>query len=230
MKVQIYALTNVQDAIDTVEAGADLIGVVADNDRRVVEDCTSEHAREIFAAVEHKATCVALSLGVDADRIGRMLEITRAPVLHLAARDLPPADIARIRKRVGNVKLMLAVLVDGPGAIAVARERARLADYIILDSGSSAVPITGATGQTHDWNISAHIVAECPVPVILAGGLSPENVAEAVRVVRPWAVDSFTRTDKPGQRGIKDPERVRAFIRNARAAWTALQAEGHGAG
>ncbi|MBU6473732.1 MAG: phosphoribosylanthranilate isomerase, partial [Alphaproteobacteria bacterium] len=95
---------------------------------------------------------------------------------------------------------------------------ARLADYLILDSGSTKSPVTGATGQPHDWNISARIVAESPVPVVLAGGLSPENVAEAVRIVRPWAVDSFTRTDRPGQRGVKDPERVRAFARNARAA------------
>lgn len=230
MKVQIYALTSVQDAIDTVEAGVDLIGVVVDNDRRVVEDCTPEQAREIFAAVEHEATCVALSLGLDADRLARMLEITRAPVLHLAARDLPAADIERIRDRIDGVKLMLAVLVDGPGAIEVARERAELADYLILDSGSTTNPITGATGQTHDWNVSARIVAESPVPVVLAGGLSPENVAEAVELVRPWAVDSFTRTDRPGQRGVKDPERVRAFVRNAHAAWAALQAENPGVG
>lgn len=225
MKVQIYALTSVADAVDTVEAGADLIGVAVDNGNTVVEDRTPAQAREIFAAVEHKASCVALSLGIDAERIARMLEITRAPILHLAARDLPVPAIERVRSKIRGVKLMLAVLVDGPGAIDVARERAKMADYIILDSGSPNNPVTGATGRPHDWNISARIVAECPVPVILAGGLSPDNVAEAVQVVRPWAVDSFTRTDRPGQRGVKDPERVRAFIRNARAAAAAL----HGA-
>lgn len=223
MKVQIYALTSVADAVDTVDAGADLIGVAVDNDQAVVEDRTPAQAREIFAAVEHRASCVALSLGVDAERIARMLAITRAPILHLAARDLPVPALERIRAAIGDVKLMLAVLVDGPGAIEVARERAKLADYIILDSGSSDNPVTGATGRPHDWNVSARIVADCPVPVILAGGLSPENVAEAVRVVRPWAVDSFTRTDMPGQRGVKDPERVRAFIHNARAAAAELE-------
>lgn len=218
MKVQIYALMSVADAIDTVAAGADLIGVAVDNDALVVEDRSIEQAREIFAAVEHKAACVALSLGTDVERIGRMVEATQPAILHLAARELPLDVLRRIKARIGKVKLMLAVLVDGPGAIAVARERATLADYLILDSGDAKNPITGATGRPHDWNISARIVAESPVPVVLAGGLSPDNVAEAVRVVRPWAVDSFTRTDKPGQRGVKDPERVRAFIRNARAA------------
>jgi phosphoribosylanthranilate isomerase len=218
MKVQIYALTSVQDAIDTVDAGADLIGVVAENDGEVVEDRTAEQARAIFAAVEDRAATIALSLGTDVERIARMVEATRPRILHLAARELPLDVVERIKARIGEVKLMMAVLVDGPGAIDVAREYARLADYLILDSGSSTAPVTGATGQPHDWNISARIVAESPVPVVLAGGLSPENVAEAVRIVRPWAVDSFTRTDRPGQRGVKDPQRVRAFAENARAA------------
>jgi len=218
MKVQIYALTSVQDAIDTVNAGADLIGVVAGNDGIVVEDCTAETARVIFAAVEHRAATIALSLGTDVERIARMVAATRPHILHLAARELPRDAVEAIKSRIGDVKLMMAVLVDGPGAIDVAREYARLADYLILDSGSSTAPVTGATGRPHDWNISARIVAQSPVPVVLAGGLSPENVAEAVRVVRPWAVDSFTRTDRPGQRGVKDLEKVRAFAQNARAA------------
>jgi len=222
MKVQIYALTSVQDAIDTVDAGANLIGVVAENDGEVVEDCTAEQARAIFAAVEDRATTIALSLGTDVERIARMVAATRPGILHLAARELPLDVVERIKARIGKVKLMMAVLVDGPGAIEVAREYARLADYLILDSGSSTAPVTGATGQPHDWNISARIVAESPVPVVLAGGLSPENVAEAVRIVRPWAVDSFTRTHRPGQRGVKDPQRVRAFAENARAAAAAV--------
>jgi phosphoribosylanthranilate isomerase len=217
VKVQIYALTSVADAVATVRAGADLIGVAVDNDRMVVEDRSPAEARDIFAAVEGRARTVALSLGTDADRIARMLEVTRAHVLHLAARDIPVPTLARIRERIGGTRLMVAVLVDGPGAIDVARERSPLADYLILDSGSQE-PFTGATGRAHDWGISARIVAASTVPVILAGGLSPDNVAEAISVVRPWAVDSFTHTDIPGKRGCKDLQRVRAFIRNARVA------------
>jgi phosphoribosylanthranilate isomerase len=222
LKVQIYALTNVADAVATVEAGADLIGVAVDNDRIVVEDRSPAEAREIFTAVAGRAMTVALSLGTDADRIARMLEMTGADILHLAARDIPVPTLRRIRARIGSTRLMVAVLVDGPGAIDVARQRSPLADYIILDSGSEE-PFTGATGRTHDWNISAAIVAASPVPLILAGGLSPDNVADAISVVRPWAVDSFTRTDIPGRRGCKDIQRVRAFVRNARAAAARLE-------
>jgi phosphoribosylanthranilate isomerase len=77
-----------------------------------------------------------------------------------------------------------------------------------------------ASGQTHDWTISRRIVEESAIPVILAGGLSPDNVAEAIRAVRPWGVDSLTHTNQPLPGGgfRKDRERVRRFVAAARGA------------
>jgi phosphoribosylanthranilate isomerase len=230
LKVQIYAITSVADAIATVDAGVDMIGVVVDNDRVVVEDRSIAEAREIFAAVEDRAVTVALSLGTDPERIARMVEATKAHILHLSGGDLSKQTITRIRERVRGTPLMIAVPVEGPESIEVARVRAALADYLILDSRAAKEAAVGASGQTHDWNISKRIVAESPVPVILAGGLSPENVAQAIEVVRPWAVDSLTRTDLPGGRRQKDPERVRAFVRNARAAAARLEGAARPAG
>jgi phosphoribosylanthranilate isomerase len=86
------------------------------------------------------------------------------------------------------------------------------ADYIMLDAGAKGLPFTGATGETHEWSVSRAIVEHSRVPVILAGGLTAENVGQAIATVRPWGVDSFTHTDVLGQRGRKDPARVRAFI------------------
>jgi len=223
LKVQIYAITSVADAIATVDAGADLIGVVVDNERVVVEEPAMADAREIFAAGEDRALTVAPSRGTDPERIARRVEATRPRILHLSGADLSKQTITRIRERVRGTPLMVAVPVEGPEAIEVARERAALADYLILDSRAPKESAVGASGQTHDWNISKRIVAESPIPVVLAGGLSPENVAEAIAVVRPWAVDSLTRTDLPGGRRQKDPERVRAFVRNARAAAARLE-------
>jgi len=75
----------------------------------------------------------------------------------------------------------------------------------------------GIAGVTHDWALSRRVVAEVGVPCILAGGLSPENVAEAIRAVRPWAVDSNTHTCIPGT-WDKDFERMRRFVLAAKAA------------
>ena len=77
--------------------------------------------------------------------------------------------------------------------------------------------LIGALGVTHDWNISRRIVQSVSTAVILAGGLGPDNVADAIAIVRPAGVDSKTKTDKDGSHA-KDLERVRRFHQAARAA------------
>src|SRR5229473_111945 len=91
--------------------------------------------------------------------------------------------------------------------IAEADAHQEAADYLMLDSGAK-----GATGETHDWSVARAVVERSRVPVILAGGLSADNVARAIATVRPWGVDSFTHPDVPGNRGKKNAARVRAFI------------------
>ena len=92
-----------------------------------------------------------------------------------------------------------------------------MSDYLILDSYAPHVGGVGATGTTHDWSISRQIVEAVDVPVILAGGLSPHNVAETVAAVKPWAVDSLTHTDKNLGDGTfcKDLEKVESFVKAA---------------
>src|SRR5258708_18978671 len=85
-------------------------------------------------------------------------------------------------------------------------------DYLMLDSGAKGPPYAGATGETHDWSISRTVVERSRIPVILAGGLSPHNVAHALAPLRPPGVDSFTHTPVPRHRGKKDPALARALI------------------
>jgi phosphoribosylanthranilate isomerase len=113
---------------------------------------------------------------------------------------------------------MQAVAVDGPGAVGVAASFEPVVDYLLLDSVAPGIPGIGAAGTVHDWALSAEIVQQVSVPVILAGGLSASNVDEAIRVVDPWGVDSLTHTNRPleGGRFSKDLEAVRAFVHAAK--------------
>jgi phosphoribosylanthranilate isomerase len=115
---------------------------------------------------------------------------------------------------------MQAVAVTGPEAIDVARSYEPIVDYLILDSVDPAIAGVGAAGKVHDWSVSAAIVSATDVPVVLAGGLSPDNVAAAVEAVGPWAVDSLTHTSRPLAAGgfRKDLDLVEKFVAAAHGA------------
>jgi phosphoribosylanthranilate isomerase len=93
--------------------------------------------------------------------------------------------------------LLRAIAVRAGETLTEADAHQTCLDYLMLDSGAKGPPYAGATGETHDWSISRTVVERSRVPVILAGGLSAENVAAAIATVRPWGVDSFTHTDVP---------------------------------
>jgi len=115
-----------------------------------------------------------------------------------------------------HLKVIRAVHVTGPEALGQARAFDRRVDALILDTYDHATGRGGATGKTHDWAISQAIVAATRTPVILAGGLTPDNVADAVRTVHPWGVDVHTGVeDADGRRNIS---KLRAFVEHAKAA------------
>lgn len=102
-----------------------------------------------------------------------------------------PRDIAALRAAVPGLHVIQVIHVNGPSAVEAAADIWPHADALLLDSGSpnKAVKELGGTGRVHDWRISAEIVRQSPVPTWLAGGLSPDNVAEAIRIARPYGVD-----------------------------------------
>lgn len=125
-----------------------------------------------------------------------------------------------LRRHLPDLKIMQAIAVGADGDYELAMEYARVSDFLILDSVTDDVSGVGAAGVTHDWARSARIVADAGIPVILAGGLSPDNVAEAIEVVRPWGVDSLTHTSRHfgGGEFEKDLDLVERFVRAAKTA------------
>ena len=94
-------------------------------------------------------------------------------------------------------------------------------DGFITDTFDPATGASGATGKTHDWATSRRLVELSSRPVILAGGLTPENVARAIRTVRPAGVDAHTGVED--EHGRKDPDRIRAFVCNTEGAFAELE-------
>jgi phosphoribosylanthranilate isomerase len=213
MVVQIYSMTSVDDALASAEAGADLVGVVVGEPGVLAEAISSDVARTILEAVRPRARGVALSLSDNREEICAMVDAVQPDIVHVAAREIEPEDCAWLRARVVPVRVLRAIAVRAGETVAEAEAHQESVDYLMLESGAKGLPFAG--GETHDWLVSRIIVERSRIPVILAGGLSADNVEQAIAAVRPWGVDSFTHTDIPGQRGKKDLARVRAFIANA---------------
>jgi phosphoribosylanthranilate isomerase len=219
MIIQIYSMTSVADALMTAQAGADFVGVVVAEAGVVPEGIEAAAAREILAAVRPRTRGVALSLADDRDEICAMADKVRPDVVHIAAREIDPEDCAWIRRRIAPIALLRAISVRAGETLRESDAHQDSADFLMLDSGAK-----GALGETHDWSEARAVADRSRLPIILAGGLTAENVERAIAAVRPWGVDSFTHTDAPGKRGIKDPARVRAFIASALRGFAATLA------
>lgn len=220
MLVQLYTMQSVEEALACVEAGADHLGLTP------VQGLPGEiplaEMRAIVEAVGERARCLALTVLTDPAAIVELVEAVRPAILHLCplADRISPADVAAVKARFPGLPVMQAISVTGPESVAEARAYAEVADWLILDTQAPGIPGVGASGAVHDWSVSREIVRSVRVPVILAGGLSPENVAEAIATVGPAGVDSLTHTNRllPGGGFRKDLERVRAFVAAARGA------------
>ena len=221
IKVQIYTMQTPEEALAVAALGVDHVGVTP-GQRGLPGEVDVALARAIVEAVRGRAVAVALTVESDPVAIEAMVRAVRPDILHLCglAGSLPPEAVRELRVRLSGLPIMQAVSVAGPESVDVALAYQGAADYLILDTQAPDIPGIGASGATHDWSISREIVQRVRVPVILAGGLSPENVAQAARAVRPWGVDSLTHTNHPlaGRGFRKDLEQVRRFVGAARDA------------
>jgi phosphoribosylanthranilate isomerase len=129
--------------------------------------------------------------------------------------DFSVAMTRALKTRFPQIPIMRAVPVIDEASVEVARSYLGVADFLLLDSYDLGVRQFGALGRVHDWTLSRRIVDEVGIPVILAGGLGPDNVAAAIAAVRPAGVDSKTKTDRPDGDG-KDLAKVEAFVAAAK--------------
>lgn len=231
MITQLYTMQSASEALACAALGVDHLGLTPAQGG-LPGEIPVGLVREIVEAVGDRARCVVLTVSTDPAAIVELVEATRPSILHLCPlrEATTPAMVADLRRRLRSwfpgLPIMQAVSVTGPESVAEAIAYGRVADYLILDTQAPDIAGIGASGATHDWAVSREIVRSVRVPVILAGGLSPENVGDAVRAVGPWGVDSLTHTNEtlPGSGFRKDLVRARAFVEAARTAATLVDA------
>ncbi len=212
--IKICANTTLEDALLAADAGADAVGFVfARSPRRVTVEQVTAIVPELPASLEKIGVFVDAAL----EEISAAVEASGLTGVQLHF-DAPRELTAALRTRFGPGLRILRVVHfngaqpdDGEPA-----DHESAVDAVLVDSRSAKAP--GGTGVAFDWNLAATTLFQNTRErkLIAAGGLAPENVAEAIRILRPWGVDVASGVESAP--GHKDAARLRAFIANARAA------------
>lgn len=217
MLTQIYEVSTPEEARAIAAIGVDHIGVLVGSGE-FPRELPLRAAARVAAAVVPPSKVSVLFLTADIPLIEKWAETLRPAIVHLGAAPelLSPGDTTALKRKLPNMFVMRSIPVIGQESITIARSYDGIADFLLLDSHRESDRQIGALGITHDWTISRRIAELVRTPVILAGGLGPDNVAKAIRAVQPAGVDSKTKTDRDGTHR-KDLDRVRRFHQAARA-------------
>jgi phosphoribosylanthranilate isomerase len=209
MRVKICGLMRSKDVRAAFDSGADAVGfVVASPSSR--RNLPLDRARKLMKEVPIMTTKVAVTSAGDISSLQKICSNLRPDALQLHNHRRKLVEL--LRRRYPEMKLILATAISDSFALQRASRTSNYSDAVLADSQSNGM---GGTGRTHDWNLTATLRGMIyPHPLILAGGLTPDNVQRATRIVRPFAVDVSSGVERTV--GAKDPRKIRDFVKRAK--------------
>lgn len=209
MKAKICGINSLSEMKIALDSGADAIGFLVGITHLAEDKIDIPTACELSKRVPPFVSSVAVTHLQTAMDIISLLKQLKVDTVQLH-NDIDLTEIVKIRKALPYLKIIKSVSITGKESVLIARKYVGYADGIILDSRTKER--LGGTGITHDWSISRTIVEESPIPVILAGGLTPNNLREAIETVHPYAVDVNSGVETKQK---KDLEKVKQFVQIA---------------
>lgn len=209
VKVKICGLTSSEDAKMACSHGADFVGVIVNVDVSTPREISLSKAKEVLEPVPGDVDSVAVTMPKSLEEIKRLDEKIETDYFQIHS-GLSPSTLREIREETEKKIIGITSVphdVENPEEIISRAKRVSSAsDLLLLDTKGPG----GGTGKTHDWKISSMIGSSLDIPLILAGGLNPSNVDEAIGMVNPFAVDAASGLESdPGK---KDPDLVREFM------------------
>jgi phosphoribosylanthranilate isomerase len=210
IRIKICCISSIEEAKLAVDAGADALGLVArmPSGPGVISD---ELIRQIALETPPPVATFLLTQETSGDKIAEHAAFCAVNTVQVV-NHIDPGEYRRIVDRAPHLRRVQVIHVEDAGALDRIAAYAPYVHAFLLDSGrpSAAVPELGGTGRRHDWEISRRFVQLSPHPVFLAGGLAPENVAEAIAQVNPFGLDvcSGLRTE-----GRLDPAKLNRYLR-----------------
>ena len=213
VKVKICANKSIEDASMSIDAGADIIGILVGQVHTSNDFVDKETAKEIADFAKEKCDISLVTHLTDAVEIIELSKYIGNNVIQLHS-DIVEDEVEKIVKELPDVKLVRLIHISSEGEICSDYKSMKYADYYLLDSFNLNTNQVGGTGLTHDWNKSRELIEKLDKPTFLAGGLNPDNVKQAIEIVRPYGVD--VNSGCKNSEGRKDREKVREFVFNAK--------------
>lgn len=209
--IKVCGIQNPEEALGAVAAGANTIGMLLGVPDYVEDKITPGEAKRIVEALPDGIRTVMVTHLPERDEIIRIAEYTGVTTIQIHD-DMSPEDMKRLREKLPEIEIIKTVHVRCEDAVKKAKEYEAFCDMILLDTMSGNR--IGGTGETHDWNISKEIVDELNIPVILAGGLTPGNIGDAIRKVKPAGIDANSGLEDDD--GAKDFDKIWVFAEAGR--------------
>lgn len=213
IRIKICCISSIKEANTAIELGADAIGLVAKmpSGPGPIDD---ELIRLIAQSAPPLIGTFLLTSETSADEIIKHHHRTQTNTIQIVDQ-LSLGTYSQIKEALPSVKIVQVIHVIDSNSVDLAIKLSDCVDALLLDSGNPNLQIKelGGTGRVHNWNLSRQICDNAKCPVILAGGLKPENVRQAIEEVQPYAIDvcSGVRTN-----GVLDKNKLGSFVRNAR--------------
>lgn len=213
-RVKVCGITCEADLRVAVEAGADAVGLLVDVPVDSPREIDARTAARLAEATPPFVTTVLVTMPEGPEDAVTLAETVEPDAVQIHG-DLGAGDLAYMTASV-EPQVLKTVAAANPER---AREYDEVADALLVDSVDEEG--AGGTGRTHDWSHTAEVTADLDSPVVLAGGLTPENVGDAVRTVEPFAVDVASGVESENvaeSGGRKDSEAVTTFVEKAKQA------------
>ena len=213
VKVKICANKSIDDAKYSLEADADIIGILVGQEHTSNDFVSPEQAKEICDYVDGRCDVSLVTHLTNADKIIELTKYIGNNVIQLHS-DISEDEVEKIVNALPDIKLVRLIHVASDGTIYTDYQKMKYADYYLLDSFNLNTNQVGGTGLTHDWNKSRELIRILDKPTFLAGGLNPDNVSIAIKTVKPYGVD--VNSGCKNENGVKDKEKVKNFVYNAK--------------
>ncbi len=217
MRTKICGIRNMSDAQTAIRAGANALGFLVGITHLAEDKISKEDAREIISMLPPFVSTVMVTHLTDKKEIVELAKYLGVNTVQIHDY-IPPVDVLFVKENLPFCKIIKAIhIIDKENALEMVKDFECVCDALLLDSRTK--DRLGGTGITHDWNISQEIVAKSKVPVILAGGLTDNNVYEAVKTVKPFGVDVNSGVENDGW---KSYEKVFKFVNDSETAFREL--------